>query len=123
MVLFGEGSCPCFVRNNTGSDCYCPAPSCLQWNNGWCFIIIKQAEILHHFAFLSEILRPHIFQADIQGIKNVLSSAVDVMHTIGNSTRTQLPKVLNLFIQNFPFQFSWNHIAFTQTGCYQYHNK
>ncbi|CAL5077368.1 unnamed protein product [Urochloa decumbens] len=31
--------------------------------------------------------------ADIQGIENALSSAVDAMHTIGNSTSTQLPKL------------------------------
>ncbi|PWZ41650.1 Protein SNOWY COTYLEDON 3 [Zea mays] len=31
--------------------------------------------------------------ADIQGIRNALSSAVDAMHTIGNSTRAQLPKL------------------------------
>jgi len=63
------------------------------------------------------------FQADIHGVRNALSSAVDVMHTIGNSTRAQLPKVLILFIQKFPFQFSLNHITFTQTGCYKYLNK
>ncbi|CAL5092064.1 unnamed protein product [Urochloa decumbens] len=32
--------------------------------------------------------------ADIQGIENALSSAFDAMHTIGNSTSTQLPKRL-----------------------------
>ncbi|CAN6170569.1 unnamed protein product [Urochloa humidicola] len=31
--------------------------------------------------------------ADIQGIKNALCAAVDVMHPIGNSTSTQLPKL------------------------------
>ncbi|ONM28055.1 Protein SNOWY COTYLEDON 3 [Zea mays] len=63
MALLGEGPCPFFVRNYTGSDCHRPAPSCLRWSS------------------------------DIQGIRNALSSAVDAMHTIGNSTRAQLPKL------------------------------
>ncbi|CAN6335080.1 unnamed protein product, partial [Urochloa humidicola] len=34
MVLFGEGLCSFFIRNKTGSECYHPTPSCLQWSNG-----------------------------------------------------------------------------------------
>jgi len=54
--------------------------------------------------------------ADIQGIKNVLSSAVDVMHTIGNSTRTQLPKLArtNVLVSQLSRVFIQEHILMAQ---------
>ncbi|CAN6170575.1 unnamed protein product [Urochloa humidicola] len=41
--------------------------------------------------------------ADIQGIKNTLSTALDVMHPIGSSTSTQLPKLArtNVLVSQF----------------------
>ncbi|CAD6221635.1 unnamed protein product [Miscanthus lutarioriparius] len=54
--------------------------------------------------------------ADIHGIRNALSSAVDVMHTIGNSTRTQLPKLArtNVLVSQLSRVFIQEHILMAQ---------
>ncbi|EER95762.2 hypothetical protein BDA96_02G011600 [Sorghum bicolor] len=54
--------------------------------------------------------------ADIQGIRNALSSAVDVMHTIGNSTRIHLPKLArtNVLVSQLSRVFIQEHILITQ---------
>ncbi|KAJ1287420.1 hypothetical protein BS78_02G008700 [Paspalum vaginatum] len=54
--------------------------------------------------------------ADIQGIKNVLSSAVDVMNTIGKSTSTHLPKLArtNVLVSQLSRVFIQEHILILQ---------
>ncbi|XP_066398481.1 QWRF motif-containing protein 2-like [Miscanthus floridulus] len=54
--------------------------------------------------------------ADIKGIRNALGSAVDVMHTIGNSTSTQLPKLArtNVLVSQLSSVFIQEHILVAQ---------
>ncbi|RLM86249.1 protein SNOWY COTYLEDON 3-like [Panicum miliaceum] len=54
--------------------------------------------------------------ADIQGIKKALSSAVDVMDTIGNSTSTRLPKLArtNVLASQLSKVFIQEHILIAQ---------
>ena len=40
------------------------------------------------------LIKTSYLQADIQGIENALRSAVDGMHTLGNSITARLPQVL-----------------------------
>nr|CAB3451720.1 unnamed protein product [Digitaria exilis] len=54
--------------------------------------------------------------ADIQGIKNALSSAVDVMHSLGNSCTAQLPKLAqtNVLMSQLSRVFIQEHILIVQ---------
>ncbi|CAO1939331.1 unnamed protein product [Urochloa humidicola] len=54
--------------------------------------------------------------ADIQGIKNALCAAVDVMHPIGNSTSTQLPKLARtkVLVSQLSRVFIQEHILIAQ---------
>ncbi|CAN6180892.1 unnamed protein product [Urochloa humidicola] len=54
--------------------------------------------------------------ADIQGIKNALSAAVDAMHPIRNSTSTQLPKLAqtNVLVSQLSRVFIQEHILIAQ---------
>ena len=115
MVLFGEGLCSFFIRNNTGPECHRPAPSCLRWSNGW--FIIKQW-FFTSLLPVEILVKTSYFQADIQGIENALRSAVDVMHTLGNSITARLPQVLIFYKSPLcGFLASYNIYWFTQ--CYR----
>ncbi|RLN36072.1 protein SNOWY COTYLEDON 3-like [Panicum miliaceum] len=54
--------------------------------------------------------------ADIQGIKNALSSAVDVMHTLGSSTTAKLPQLArtNVLVSQLSRVFVQEHILIAQ---------
>ena len=64
------------------------------------------------------LIKTSYLQADIQGIENALRSAVDVMHTLGNSITARLPQVLIFYKSPLcGFLASYNIYWFTQ--CYR----